>query len=117
MPRDLDHVHYILDSINALESLSAKGHIAFEELSYWSYQGVLRQLHTLAESAHKLSDTIKQQHQHIKWREISDFRNFLVHDYLAEIDRTVIWNVLSEELPCLRRALSIHASSRDETNS
>ena len=108
MLRDLEHINYILDSIEALYTLSSQGRASFEQLNYWSCQGVLRKLHTLAESAHKLSVDIKEQHPNIRWREIADFRNFLVHDYFGDIDRTVIWSVLVDEVPGLYKALGTH---------
>lgn len=41
----------------------------------------------------------------IPWREISGFRNILVHDYLGTIDATVIAQVIDERIPDLEQAV------------
>ena len=44
---------------------------------------VLRNLHTLSESAQRISDQLKVQHPQVAWAEISAFRNVVVHNYLG----------------------------------
>lgn len=44
---------------------------------------VLRNLQVLAESAQRLSDSLKAQHPKAPWRDIAGFRNVLVHEYLG----------------------------------
>ena len=62
---------------------------------------VIRNLHILAESSQRLSDSVKTLHPDIDWRGISALRNILVHDYFAvKLDR--VWEVVERELPQLR---------------
>ena len=62
---------------------------------------IIRNLQIMAESTQKLSDKIKISVHDIPWREISDFRNKLVHDYLG-IDLEIIYDVIENELPNLK---------------
>ena len=66
---------------------------------------VLRVLQVMAESCQRLSPEIKTAHEHIDWRGIAGFRNILVHDYLGGIDLNLVWQVINEELPALKKAL------------
>lgn len=66
---------------------------------------VLRNLQTLAESTQRISDALKSSHQGIDWYRISGFRNILVHDYLG-VDIERIWNILENDLPGLKEAIS-----------
>ena len=65
---------------------------------------VLRNLHTLAESTQRLSDSLKARHPEIDWRRISGFRNVVVHDYLG-LDIEYVWTIVEQELPSLKRTI------------
>ena len=62
---------------------------------------IIRNLQIMSESTQRLSDKIKLSIHDIPWREISDFRNKLVHDYLG-IDLEIIYDVIENELPSLK---------------
>lgn len=66
--------------------------------------GVIRNLQTLAESSQRLSPDIKATEAQIPWRELSGFRNVIVHDYLG-LDLDAIWLVVAQDLPPLSEAL------------
>jgi len=66
-----------------------------------SRDAVLRNLHILTESTQRLSDTVKDAHPEVAWREISAFRNIIVHDYLA-VDAGLIWDVVERDIPRLQ---------------
>lgn len=65
---------------------------------------VIRNLQTLAESSQRLSDGIKTTEPQVPWRELSGFRNVIVHGYLG-VDLTAIWLVVEKDLPPLAAAL------------
>ena len=62
---------------------------------------VLRNLQILAESAQRLSRSLKAAHPEVKWREIAGFRNVLVHERLG-INLKRIWEIVSLDLPGLK---------------
>lgn len=68
---------------------------------------VIRNLQVMAESSQHLTESIKQRYPEIPWKNISGFRNVLVHDYLG-VDLDVIWSVVEQELPGLESVLINH---------
>lgn len=65
---------------------------------------VVRNLQTLTESAQRLSAATRALEPGIPWRELSGFRNVVVHGYLG-LDLDIIWSVVERELPPLRAAI------------
>jgi len=65
---------------------------------------VIRNLQVLAESSQRISDDMKLLHEDVAWRDISGFRNILVHDYLG-IDCETIWSVVEQDIPALYQSL------------
>jgi uncharacterized protein with HEPN domain len=65
---------------------------------------VVRNLQTLAESAQRLSEPLKESEPGIPWREIAGFRNVLTHAYLG-LDPEVVWSVVEQDLPGLEEAV------------
>ena len=70
---------------------------------------VIRNLQTLAESSQRLSGEIKATEPEIPWRELSGFRNVIVHGYLG-VDLAAVWLVIEQDLPALAEAVSRMAS-------
>ena len=66
---------------------------------------VIRNLQTLAESSQRLSSEIKGTEPQIPWRELSGFRNVIVHGYLG-IDLGAVWLVVEQDLPALTEAVN-----------
>lgn len=70
------------------------------------YDAALRNLQTLSEATQQLPDTLKAEQPDVPWREISGFRNFLVHNYLGDIDPDTVAAVVDRHLEPLARAVS-----------
>ena len=64
----------------------------------------VRNLQTLTESSQRLSAGAKGAEPGIPWRELSGFRNVLVHGYLG-VDLQAVWAVVEQDLPLLDAAL------------
>ena len=67
------------------------------------HDAVLRRLETLADAAHKLSDTLKARHPDISWRLVYRFRNVAAHAY-ETIDPKRVWQVVESHLSSLKSA-------------
>jgi uncharacterized protein with HEPN domain len=74
---------------------------------------VLRNLQTLAESTQHLSDSLKAAHPAIPWRQISGFRNILVHNYLG-IDLEQVWLIVEQGLPNLQHEVEVMLQALDD---
>ncbi|MEO6278412.1 DUF86 domain-containing protein [Roseateles sp.] len=73
---------------------------------------VIRNLQTLTESSQRLSGGIKATEPETPWRDLSGFRNVIVHGYLG-VDLQAVWLVVEQDLPALADALSRMAARLD----
>jgi uncharacterized protein with HEPN domain len=76
---------------------------------------VLRNLHTLSESASRLSADAPSANPEIDWRSIIAFRNVVVHDYLG-IDLNEIWDIVERDLPELKHTVARMLDDSDAAN-
>lgn len=100
---DFVYIEHMLDSILRIDE-----YVENKELFYSSrlvQDAVIRNLQVMAESSQRLSEDIKNNFPDIRWKDISGFRNILVHDYLG-VDLDMIWSVVELELPKLEKALT-----------
>ena len=111
-PHYLAHIVHILESIERIQKYVEKEHDALNDEMI--YDAVLRRLQTLSESAQKLPEDIHKQHQHIDWQKISGFRNILVHNYLGDMDTTILAGIIQHHLPVLHKTLLEHVPNWKE---
>lgn len=103
---------HILDVAAKIGRIQARGDLTQDEVLY---DAALRNLQTLSEATQMLPDHLKLQFPAIPWREISGFRNILVHNYLGDIDPLTVHSVIDRHLPplmdCVQAMLAADASS------
>ena len=103
MNRDDLYIVHILECIQKINGFTGRDKDRF--LSEVIIQdAVLRNLQTLAESAKRLSDELKDSMPHIRWAAIVGFRNLIVHDYLG-VNPERVWEIIADSLPELDAAL------------
>lgn len=98
------YIEHILDSLQRIDEYIENREQFFN--SHLIQDAVVRNLQVMAESTQRLSEAVKIANPHIPWKQISGFRNILVHDYLG-IDLEVIWSVIEQDLPALGTALAM----------
>ncbi len=104
MKDDRLYLIHILEAIERVEEYTRDGEETFLE-DHKTQDAVLRNLHTLAESTQRISDTLKAHHTEVEWRILSAFRNVVVHDYLGiSLDR--IWDTIENDLPALKKNIA-----------
>jgi uncharacterized protein with HEPN domain len=68
-----------------------------------------RQLEIMGEAARRLSQTYREEHPEVPWRQVIGMRNVLIHGY-DDLDEELVWNAigitLNETIPALRRLLA-----------
>ena len=104
MDREPLYIAHILESIERIEEYTSTGKGSFVS-DRKTYDAVLRNLQTMAESTQNLSDATKNRHRSIEWDKIAGFRNILVHDYLGDTDSDLLWEIIENKLPALKNAL------------
>lgn len=105
------YAQHILDAIQKLQRIQQRGDLTKDDVLY---DAALRNLQTLSEATQRLPENIKQQYTSIPWKEISGFRNILVHNYLGDIDSQTVLAVLQRNLPPLESAVQAMLTSNSE---
>ena len=100
---DSVYIDHMLECIEKVEDYIGGDEEAFRQ-STLVQDAVIRNLQIMAESSQRVSQKTKDNYPEIPWREISGFRNILVHDYLG-IDLDTIWSVVESDLPKMKAIL------------
>lgn len=100
MKDDRLYLIHIRECIERIEQYTLGGKDAFFT-DIKTQDAVLHVLQTLAESTQRFSDALKASHPEVDWRNISAFRNVVVHGYLS-IDLKQIWDIVETDLPDLK---------------
>jgi uncharacterized protein with HEPN domain len=96
------YANHILDCIVKIKQIKARGDITKDDVLY---DAVLRNLQTLSEATRHLPEEKISKYPTVPWKNISGFRNILVHDYLGEIDPHTVLNVIDNNLMALETAV------------
>ena len=102
MPRSIElYLDDILTAIDRIETYMEgvdEQRLATDQLLI---DGILFNLTTIGEAAKNIPETIQNQASDVRWREVIRFRDRVVHHYFS-IDRSIIWEIVSIDLPELR---------------
>ena len=101
MRDDRERLQDILEAIEKIEKYAVRGRHAFdtdELIQSW----ILNHLRILGEAARTLSTQTRQQFPSIPWSKIIGMRHILIHHYF-EIDADIVWQVVEEFLPDLKK--------------
>jgi uncharacterized protein with HEPN domain len=96
------YAFHILDSIAKIRRIQERGDLRKDDILY---DAALRNLQTLSEATQQLPAELKQQFPDIPWKEISGFRNILVHNYLGDIDAQTVTAVIDQYLQPLENTV------------
>jgi uncharacterized protein with HEPN domain len=107
------YAHHILDAIAKIHRIEARGDLRKDEVLY---DATLRNLQTLSEATQLLPEHLKELHTNIPWKEISGFRNILVHNYLGDIDPQTVADVISNHLLPLEASIKTMLHVAAETD-
>jgi len=70
-----------------------------------TYSAVIREFEIIGEATQHLPEELLQKYNEISWRDLKDFRNLLIHEYFG-VDFEIIWNVIQQDLPQLKRVIN-----------
>jgi uncharacterized protein with HEPN domain len=113
MKDDRLYLIHILECIERIERYTLGGRSGYFA-DTMVQDAVIRNLQTLSESIRRISGTLKEAHSGVNWRNISAFRNVVVHDYLG-IDLNQIWDIVEKDLPDLKRQIEAILRGPGET--
>lgn len=96
------YAQHILDVIEKIKRIQHRGDILQDDILY---DAAIRNLQTLSEASQSIPAQHKVEFSNIPWKEISGFRNILVHNYLGDIDPVTINAVINQYLPELEECI------------
>ena len=94
---------HILEGAAKLDRILARGDILADDILY---DAAPRNLQTLAEATQSLPSDLKTQYTEIDWKNISAFRNILVHNYLGRIDPITVQRVIDQHIRPLAQVVA-----------
>jgi uncharacterized protein with HEPN domain len=96
----------ILESISRIENYTEG--MGFNEFKSdnKTVDAVINNLENIGEAAKNIQD--KADSDEVNWRDISDFRDVLVHQYFRA-DKEIIWDIIENEIPHLKEDLEQRA--------
>jgi uncharacterized protein with HEPN domain len=105
MPRNyLLYLEDIFTSTNKI--LRYVGSTSYEELlkDEMRIDAIVRNFEIIGEASSNIPQEIRDKYPSIEWRNISDFRNVLSHEYFG-IDYEIMWEIIKEKLPALQNGI------------
>ena len=99
--RDKGRLEHILTAID--DATVFANQVTYEELKHDKLHtfALVHSIQIIGEAAYKLTSEFRESHPEVAWNDIIGMRHILVHDYY-NIDSSLLWNVVQEELPVLR---------------
>lgn len=111
LERDRDLTEVILADAQVLESRLAHFDMTRErfiddhsEEGEIAYDAIMSPVFRISEDALHFSDDLMAILPNYPWANIRGFRNFVAHGY-REVDRSIAWGVVTEDIPELARLL------------
>jgi uncharacterized protein with HEPN domain len=65
---------------------------------------LIRCFEIIGEATNSIPDKIKKDNKEIPWREMNDFRNYLIHEYFG-VNVVTIWSTIKDDLPPLKKQI------------
>jgi len=97
-------LRHMLESIKDIkEFMGGVSKEKFEE-NKEKLNAVVRSVEILGEAAKKLSESFKNKHKEIPWKEIIGTRDILIHHYFG-VDMDILWNIITKDLLDLEKQI------------
>lgn len=110
----ISHIRDAIEKITTYRSMYDYDHFKDNE---WDQAAIVRYFEIIGEATTRIDPAFKQSHPEIEWRDMSDFRNFLIHDYM-DIDVKIVWDTMTANIPPLKKKLeSILAVEKNKETS
>lgn len=102
----------ILERIDRIKEYTADGKQAFFT-DRRTQDAVIRNFEVIGEAAKRIPEEYRQEQPAIPWRELSGFRDVLIHQYEG-VSIAEIWQIIEKHLEPLRQAITAILPPLDE---
>ena len=69
-----------------------------------TYHAVIYNIMIIGEAANMLTFEFRESHTELRWRQITNMRNFLIHGY-HNVEEDLVWEAISVDLPQIRKKI------------
>ncbi|MBI2452098.1 DUF86 domain-containing protein [Candidatus Pacearchaeota archaeon] len=101
---DLAFIEHILESINAIKDFSKKMNKQKLISNRLKQSAIIREIEIIGEAVKNISDSLKNEHREIEWKEIAGTRDKMIHHYFG-IDLDIVWNIIKKDIPMLEKKI------------
>ena len=105
MKDDRIYLLHVRDAIQLIMSYTATGKESFFP-DRKTQDAVVRNLEIIGEAIKRVSVTLKEAHPDVAWKPIAGMRDKLIHDYFG-INLQLVWDVVAQDLPGLKRKIDL----------
>lgn len=111
--KDIVSLQHILQAIERIKKFSSEK--SFEDFvgDDMMYYAVVKNIEIIGEAANFLTDSFRRDHPQTQWKMVIGMRNYIVHEYF-QVDNTVVWEVISYDLPELEQQILTYIEEFDE---
>jgi uncharacterized protein with HEPN domain len=102
----------ILDAISAIQEYTAGMDLKRFTEDRKTVDAVVRNFTIIGEAAIRIPEKIINENPEIPWRDMSDMRNIVVHEYFGVSDK-ILWETIQSDLPPLVPVLQELFESKD----
>jgi uncharacterized protein with HEPN domain len=115
---DLLYLLNILEYIGKIYKYTEKANNVeelFELNEQMNLNASLTLLVNIGENVSKLSENLKFEYSNIEWKQIKDFRNRIVHDYVG-IDLAIVYEIITNDLGIIKSEVEKIVQNKIKTN-
>lgn len=95
---------YMLENISDIKNFTRK--VSKKELTEnkEKLNAVIRSIEIIGEATKNISESFKEKHKEIPWKEIIGTRDILIHHYFG-IDIDILWNIIKRDILTLEKQI------------
>ena len=101
---DRTYLKHIAEAIETIEEYTSG--LSFDRFlgHKMVIDAVVRELEIIGEASSQLSSVFTEEHSEIPFRDATDMRNFLIHEYFG-VNAKVVWDTCNDDLPNLKQLI------------
>ena len=104
MKNDTIYLRHILEAIEKIEHYLLNTTYKSFSANDMMIDAVVRELEIIGEASSKLSKEFKDNHPDVAFRDATDMRNFLIHEYFG-VRKEIVWETCKEDLPKVKKLI------------